>query len=143
MSTWLKAGLIGGVIVAVLNLIGLVPGIWCIIAPVALITYVGVGVLTALWMEPVRMKGPAAKNGALAGLVASGIGTGIGMVANVIKTALVGEQMAAGLPPEMQEMAASVGGAMVGGVICFAASLVFGVALGALGALVYAAVKPE
>jgi hypothetical protein len=143
MSAWLKAGIIGGVIVAVLNLVGLIPGVWCLIAPIALLTYAGVGALTAYWMPPVRMKGPAAKKGALAGLAASAIGTGIGMVANVIKTALVGEQMAAGLPPEMQEMAASVGGAVVGGVICFAASLVFGAVLGAIGGLLLAAVKSE
>ena len=45
MTGWLKAGLIGVLVLIVLDLIGLIPILGCITIPLALITYIVVGVL--------------------------------------------------------------------------------------------------
>jgi hypothetical protein len=139
MSTWLKAGLIGGGVAAVLNLLGQIPIVECITWILVLATYCGVGALAAYWMPPVREKGPAAKQGALAGLIATVIGTGAGAIFGVIKTAIFGGTAM----PEGFEMMAGVGGAVVFGLLVFVASLAIAPALGALGGLVYASVRPE
>ena len=115
MSTWLKAGLIGGAVAAVLNLFGQIPFVGCVTWILVLVTYCCVGALAAYWMPPVREKGPAAKQGALAGLIATAIGTGAGAVFGVIKTAIWGGTAM----PEGFEMMAGVGGAVVFGILVF------------------------
>ena len=72
-SPALKAGLIGAVIVLVLNLIGIIPVIGCIGLPLELVAYVVIGALAALWMTPRREAGRAAGQGALAGLIAGAV----------------------------------------------------------------------
>jgi hypothetical protein len=69
MSPSLKAGLIGAAVAVVLSLLGLVPCLGCITSVLALVLYVGVGVLTATWMKPPRDAGKGAGGGAIAGLV--------------------------------------------------------------------------
>lgn len=70
MSAWLKAGLVGIAILIVLNLIGLIPFLGCITAPLSLTAYIVVGVLAASYMPPKRETGTAAGQGALAAVVA-------------------------------------------------------------------------
>ena len=45
MNAWLKAGLIGIAILVVLNLLGIIQILNCIVAPLRWITYIVVGVL--------------------------------------------------------------------------------------------------
>ena len=57
-SPALKAGLIGAVIVLVLNLVGIIPVIGCIGLPLELVAYGVIGALAALWMTPRRRGRP-------------------------------------------------------------------------------------
>jgi len=66
MAAWLKGGLVGIVILIVLNLVGLIPFLGCITAPLSLAAYVVVGLLAASYMPPKRETGTAAGQGALA-----------------------------------------------------------------------------
>ena len=66
MSAWLKAGLIGGAILFVLDLIGQIPIICCCIPLLMLIVYIVVGVMAASYILPPRDTGKAAGQGALA-----------------------------------------------------------------------------
>ena len=160
MSAWLKAGLIGAAVVAVLNVgQALIPCLACITWLIALATYGAVGALAAYWIPPVRMTGPAAGQGALAGLIAAAIGTGVGVVASVLRAAVVGPAAAdlSQIPPEVLRGLSDAGidpGMLVGtgtgvvttavfGIICCGVSLAIGAALGALGGLIFAAVKSE
>jgi len=160
MSAWLKAGLIGAVVVAVLNVAqAVIPCLGCVTWLVALAAYGGVGALAAYWIPPVRMAGPAAGQGALAGLIAAGIGTGVGVVASVLRAAVVGPAVAtlSQIPPDLLRglqdagidpglfvgTGAGVVGTAFGGIICCGVSLAIGAALGALGGLIFAAVKSE
>jgi len=70
MAAWLKGGLVGIVILIVLNLVGLIPFLGCITAPLSLAAYVVVGLLAASYMPPKRETGTAAGQGALAAIVA-------------------------------------------------------------------------
>ena len=74
MSPWLKAGLIGGAVLIVLNLLGLIPCVGLITCILGVLAYAGIGALAAYWMPPVRVAGQAAGQGALAALVAGLIG---------------------------------------------------------------------
>jgi len=164
MSNWLKAGLIGAAVVVVVNVAGLIPVIGpclaCIGFFVVLVTYGGVGALAAYWMPPVRMAGPAAGQGALAGLIASAIGGAVGLVISTAQAALFPAQMDAiwgFLPPEaLQGMyeagldpsmftgpGVGVVGSLVGGSFCCAIGLAIGAGLGALGGVIFAAMKSE
>jgi hypothetical protein len=143
MSSWVKAGLIGGAVVAVLNVLGQIPFVGCFTWILALVTYCCVGSLAAYWLPPVRKSGPAAKRGALAGLIATAIGTGIGVIAMVVKTAVFGPTpLPTGTPAEFQAMS-GVAGAVVFGLFLFVASLVIAPLLGAIGGLVLAAIKSD
>ncbi|MEW6718489.1 MAG: hypothetical protein AB1345_13435 [Chloroflexota bacterium] len=154
MSGWLKAGLIGVVIVIVLNLIGLIQVLVCITLPLIILTYIGVGVLAAAWMPPKRMVGSAAGQGALAALITS-LGSGlVNVIINAARAALGGTfQYFSNIPPELwhslQEAGIpprfflGIGGALIGGMVCCTVGLVIAAGLGAIGAAIYAAVKPE
>lgn len=160
MTTWLKAGLIGVGILVVLNLIGLVQVLGCITAPLTLVTYVVVGVLAASYMPPKREAGTAAGQGALAAVVA---GLGGGMVSLVISLVRAGTggmfqgaQVLSSLPPDIQSQirdlgvspeiltgAGGIGAAAVCGSVCCVGGIIFAAILGAIGAAIYAAAKPE
>jgi hypothetical protein len=81
MSPWLKAGLVGGAVLVGIAIVGsvLCGGLLtCILAPVF---YIGIGVLAAYWMPPIREPGPAAAQGAGAAALAALIG---GIVESII-----------------------------------------------------------
>lgn len=153
---WLKAGLIGGAALVVINLVGLVPVLSCLSLPLALVVYVVVGVLAASWLPPRREAGPAAGQGALAGLVAGAIGGIAQTLLAPVALALSGGSQAlisqlppeslqvfrdAGLDPQMFFNAGTVAG--VTALCCLPVGIVVAAALAALGGLVYAAAKPE
>ena len=160
MSAWLKAGLIGVATLIVLNLIGLIKVLVCITLPLTLVTYVVVGVLAANYLPPRREVGAAAGQGALAAAVA-GLGGGIvSLIISLIQAgmgnAFQGASLLSQLPPDIRhqlndlgvnpDLIASVsgiGGSFVCGSVCCLGGIVFAAALGAIGAAVYASVKPD
>ena len=150
------AGLIGAVIVLVLNLVGIIPVVGCIGLPLELLAYIAIGVLAGFWVVPPRATGRAAGQGALAGLIA-------GVASGVIRTilTLLSMRMSGGtsamlsqLPPESLQQLQQAGldpNVIFGGgtmailvlVCCLPVGLLLGAGLGALGGLIFAAAKPE
>jgi len=157
MSNWLKAGLIGAAVVVVLNLLAFIPCVGCFTVIPALLTYGCVGALAAYWMPPVRMAGPAAGFGALAGLITGVVDAIAGIFVAVISSLFWGsvagvsqlppealrELHRAGIDPAFLNMAGSAAGALTCATICSGIFLLIAVGLGALGGLIFAAVKPE
>jgi hypothetical protein len=154
MTGWLKAGLIGIVILIVLNLIGLIPVLGCITLPLILITYIIVGVMAAMWTQPPRSAGSGAGQGALAALIAS-LGSGIvNLIITLIRasTGAIGRQLFSQIPPEVlqqlqqsglpSEFFLGMGGAAVIGSVCCVLGLFVAAVLGAVGGAIYAATKP-
>ena len=143
MSSWVKVGIIGGVVVTALNLLGQLPLVGCFTWILALATYCCIVALVARGMPPVRKSGPAAGRGALAALVAGAIGTGAGAVFMTIRTIVFGPApLPEGAPAELQAMS-GMGGAVLLSIVLFVVSLVIAPVLGALSGLVYAIVKSE
>jgi len=160
MSAWLRAAFVGIAILIVLNLIGLIQFLGCITAPLTLAAYVGVGVLAASYMPPKREAGTAAGQGALAAAVA-GLGGGIvslviGLIRAGTGSAFRGSQLLSQLPPEVRHSFrdlgispelvtgfGGIGGAAVCGSVCCLGGIVFSAILGAVGAAIYASVKPD
>jgi hypothetical protein len=155
-SPALKAGLIGAVIVLVLNLIGVIPVIGCIGLPLELLGYVVIGVLAALWMTPRRETGRAAGQGALAGLIAGAVSGIVRAILTPVTMQLSGGTAAilSQVPPDSLQALQQAGidpnvvfggGTMAGLVLvcCLPLGLLLGAGLGALGGLIYAAAKPE
>jgi hypothetical protein len=157
MSSWLKAGLVGGVVLVVLDLLGLIPCVGlvaCLLNPLA---YIGVGVLAAYWMSPVRTAGDAAGQGALAGVVAALIGGVVNTVILFAEVAIMGSgQILSQIPPETLRQLEQAGmdpgmidsfagplGATLGGSICCLAGLILAAILGAIGGAVFAAIRPD
>ncbi len=160
MSGWLKAGLIGAVIVIALKVLEVVPCVVCCALPLEWVALGCVGALAAYWIVPPRTMGAGAGQGALAGLIAAAIGGIVGIGVNVVgATALAPLQVAMlrQLPPEMLQamvqsgfdpsMLTGAGTGVVetitGGAMCCGVGLVIAAALGALGGLIFAAIKSE
>jgi hypothetical protein len=155
-SPALKAGLIGVVVVLVLNLIGIIPGIGCIGLPLELVAYIAIGALAGFWIAPPRLTGRAAGQGALAGVIA-------GVASGIVRTILtpLSMKLSGGtsailsqVPPESLQQLQQAGidpnvifggGTMAGLVLvcCLPIGLLLGAGLGALGGLIFAAAKPE
>ncbi|MDD3828274.1 MAG: hypothetical protein PHY79_20100 [Anaerolineae bacterium] len=152
MSPWMKAGLIGGAVIVVLNLLGLIPCVGLIACGLSLLVYAGVGVLAAYWMPPPRAAGTAAGQGALAAVVAALIG---GIVNTILITVQVvatdSSTILSQVPPETLEQLRqsgidpatlmSPGFGVATGAVCCLGGLVFAAILGAIGAAIMAAVK--
>lgn len=156
MPAWLKAGLIGAAILALLNLIGLIPipGIGCLTFPLIILTYGAAGALAASYLPPIRTAGAASGQGALAGLVAAALGGLVTVVITLVQSSLTTTtDVVNALPPEtLQQLRdagidpsifAGAGFAGLGGLICCSIGIVVGLALGAVGGAIYAAVKPS
>jgi hypothetical protein len=153
---WLRAGLIGAGILIVISLLSLIPIVGLCSWLLELAALAGAGALAASYIPPRREGGPAAGQGALAGLIA-------GVVAGIASTILAPVSFATSggttaiinsLPPEtLQQLSQSgfdLGSFLNAGTIatftalcCLPSGLIVGAILGALGGLVYAAVKPE
>jgi len=154
MTSWLKAGLIGALILIVLNLIGLVPVLGCITGILGLVAYVGAGVMAAAWTPPPRTAGKGAGQGALAALIA-GLGGGIvSLVIGVVRAAGGGAAQAISqIPPQALQQLQDAGipadfllggvGATIIGSVCCLTGVVIAAALGAIGGAIYAATKPN
>lgn len=157
MSPWLKAGLIGAVVLVVLNLLGLIPCVGIITCILGLVAYAGIGALAAYWMPPVRETGAAAGQGALAAGVAAIIGGLVNMAVTFIQTTAMGTaQIMSQLPPETIQQLEDAGmdpaifeqfvgplGALLGGGLCCLGGLILAVILGAIGGAVFAAIQKD
>ena len=154
MSPWVKAGLIGGAVVVVLNLLGLIPCAGLVFCGLGILAYAGVGALAAYWMPPVRMAGQAAGQGALAAGLASIIGGIVNWIVVTIQFAATDTAtILQAIPPESLQQLRDAGidpatlagtgtGAATGGICCGAGFLI-AVVLGAVGGAILAAVKAD
>jgi hypothetical protein len=161
----LKAGLIGGAIVAVLQLVEIIP-ISCVGFFICLLgwaTYVGAGVLAAYWLPIPRSAGDGAGAGAIAGVVAGILGGIFGMIVSAIQFALLGgAEAVAQIPQEIVDILEALGlgnmdidpGMLTGGaativsmigfsVICCIGGMVIAAVLGAIGGAVFASAQSE
>ena len=158
MKAWMKAGLIGAAVLVVLSLLGLIPFLACITGPLTFLAYIGIGSLAASYLPARRVAGTAAGQGALAALLAGFIGGIFSTIIAVAQAAMGGTARAfANLPPEMMQQfrdlgmdpqmfatsAGAVGIAAITGLVCCTAGIFIAAALGAIGAAIYASVKPE
>jgi len=161
MSSWLKAGLIGGAVLAFLSLLlafpGQILGLGCVIIFVTLLAYAGIGALAAYWMPPLRQAGPAAGQGAMATAIAQLIGGFFFTIFAVIQTFFVDRAAAiSNLDPTFLDDLAQMGvdsqaletmmgpaGAVLSGSLCCMGGLIFAAVLGAIGGALLAAIKPD
>lgn len=152
---WLKAGLIGGLVLVIINLFGLIPMVSCICMPLGLVAYVAIGALAARWVAPRREAGRAAGQGALAGVVSGLIGGIASTVLAPVSLAMAGGPQAFinNLPPEslqafqqagVDPQAVFSGGALalLAAICCLPLGMLLGAGLGALGGVIYAAIRP-
>ncbi len=153
MPSWLKAGLIAGVVLIVVALIGQIPVLGCLSLPLTWLGYILAGVLAAIYMLPPRSAGAAAGQGALAAVVAQVMGGLVTLILGMIQASAVDSaQILQQIPPESLEQLRSagidpsmfVGPAGTGGVllVCCGMGLFVAAGLGALSAAITAAVKP-
>jgi hypothetical protein len=160
MTGWLKAGLIGAAIVVGLKVLQQVPCVNCCAIPAEWVAYGCIGALAAYWVRPMRTMGAGAGQGALAGLIASAIGGVIGIGVDLVGSKVMAPFYATtlrNLPPDVLRQMMDLGidprlltgggqgivGTMAGSATCCGVGLVIAAALGALGGLVFAAVKPR
>jgi len=154
MSPWLKAGLIGGAVLVVLDLLSLIPCVGIVTCILMLVVYFGIGVLAAYWIPPVRMAGQAAGQGALAAALAALVGGVVNTIISAVQMALTDKSaILAQIPAESLEQLRQAGidpstfigpGAGVGvGSLCCITGLIFAAILGAVGGAIFAAVKSD
>lgn len=154
MSPWIKAGLIGGVILIVVDILGLIACVGCFTWIIALLAYVGIGALAAYWIPPLREAGAAAGQGALAAMLAALVGGIINTIILTIQTASANTaEVLSQVPVESLQQLEEMGwdpamftgptaGAMFGGVCCVI-FLFFAAILGAIGGAIFAAIKSD
>jgi hypothetical protein len=154
----LKAGAVGAGVIIVLNLIGLIPCAGCIAGILGLLAYVGAGALAAYWLPPLRTAGDGAGAGAIAGVVAGIVGGIVNMIIAALRFAISGGPAAAmrqmgQLPPEVMrqfynagldpKIFASIGGVIGISAVCCVFGFILAAVLGAIGGIIFAAVKPN
>ena len=154
MSPWLKAGLIGGVVLVVLNILGLIPYVGTFTCILGFVAYACIGALAAYFLPPARETGQGAGQGALAAVVAALVGGIVNAIIVTIQMAVTDTaSILSQIPPDalrqMQEVGMDPGmfigptaGVMFGSVCCLV-GLVFAAILGAIGGAVFAAIKPD
>jgi hypothetical protein len=154
MSPWLKAGLVGGAVLVVINLLGILPCVGFLTCILGLVAYIGIGVLAAYWIPPIREAGPAAAQGAGAAALAALIG---GIVNSIITTiqwvAVDPAEILDALPAEqllqLQEvgfdptMFAGPGFGLAVASFCCLGGLILAAILGAVGGAVFAGIKAD
>ena len=150
----LRAGILGAAASVILSLLALIPFFGCLIMPISLFLYLGIGMLAAylqLRRRPHTSKQRVAQLGFLAGLV-TGLADGVVGLATVpLALPLTGGSQAilAQLPPSVLDLVAGLGLApadvfSTGGLFVLAAlmailTIVLATLLGTLGSIIYAA----
>ena len=159
MRSWLKAGLIGGALLALFTALSwaslFLPPVpqsvlSCCACVVFLILYPAVGVLAGTWLTPPRTAGAGAKEGALAGLVAGILDSVATLVVAGIALLLgASEKYLAQIPPEFMPLIEDSGamvllspvGLLAVTVCSVPIFLMLAVGCAALGGLVYASIS--
>ncbi len=160
MSGWLKAGLIGAGILVAISVVGALPCIGCCAVPVEWVALGCIGALAVYWLSPVSSLASAAGYGALAALIAAAIGGIVGAVIDTVSGAVLGPAEFAWLervPPEVWRQWRAWGfdprmfaqprvgtlATLIGSMTCCGFTLAIGAGLGALGGVIFAAIKQE
>jgi hypothetical protein len=161
MRPWLKAGLIGGGVLALLTILtslgtllpsGVCAIISCCLCALLLLAYLGTGALAACWLTPPRTAGEGAKEGALAGIIAGVIDGVVSMIlALIMGAAGVYQQMLGQLSPETLRALEEIGlGGLYtsGGIIALSCvgnicGVLWAVAMGAAGGAIMAGAKRD
>ena len=180
MPGWLKAGLIGSLILIVLSLISLIPifFIACFTYPLLFLACLAIGALAASYIPtgrqpvqtslteglaepfpeaaiiPGRSPSRAAGQGALAVALAALVSGLVNTVITTVRwTAVNPQDFISQLPPiyQQQLVDAGISPAMMFstpmvalyGSLCCSGGILIGAALGAIGGLIYAALKPD
>lgn len=147
----LKAGLIGGIVLAVIAainqlwLVRIAQTFSWIVCGINLLIYLAIGVWAAALLAPPRTTGDAAKAGAIAGVLCSLL-SGIVSLALTAYT-LVTTGSLPGVTPEQMDLLQQSGistGALIAssgfGMVC---GLLIGIGITAIGGAIYAALKPD
>lgn len=154
MQPWLKAGLVGGAVVAVLNLLSLIPCVGVLTCVLGFVVYLGTGVLAAYWMLPPRAAGPAAGQGAMAAALAGLIGGIVSTIVTVVQMAMTDTAtIMSQIPAESLEQLEAAGidpatftnpawGFGVGAMCCVGGIIIAAI-LGAIGGAILAAVRAD
>ncbi len=156
MTGWLKAGLIGGAVLVVFQLIGLIPFnlICCLTFPAMLVTYIAVGAMAAASLPPPRTAGQGVGPGAMGAILAAVISSIAGMIINLVQV-LINPQdtVIMDLPPAIiqqlrdtgipLEYFIGVGGVLIFYSICCVVWIVVSGILGAIGGAIYPSFKRE
>jgi hypothetical protein len=150
-SNWVRAGLIGAAAVLALQLLGIIPCLGCPAWPLVYVAYGCAGALAAYWVPPLRQPGLAAGHGALAGAIAGAIGGAYGLFLALVVPAVFVPFSFLSLPLEttrvgssaLWETLAAMLGSLTCGSGCYAVGVGIAAGLGALGGVVFAAVRPE
>jgi hypothetical protein len=153
---FLRAGILGGIALAVLNLLGLLPVIGLCTFVLGFVVYAVAGAAAAHWIPPPRTTGQAAGQGALAGLITGFIGTIVQVLLTPLSISMSGGSQAflRNVPQESLQQLEQVGidpaalfstGTFAGFTLicCLPVALIVGAGLGAIGGAVYAAMRPE
>lgn len=154
MSAWLKAGLVGGIVVAILNLLGIIPCVGVVTCFLGFLVYIATGALAAYWMLPPRLPGPAAGQGAMAGALAALIGGIVTTIITVVQTAVTDSAtLLSQIPPESLRQLEDAGidpavftgpGMGLGvGAVCCIGGIIIAAILGAIGGAILAAVRAD
>ncbi len=147
----LKAGLIGGIVLAVIVVIN---QLWLvhiaqvfgwIVCGINLLIYLATGVWAAALLAPPRTTGDGAKAGAIAGVLCSFLSGVVSLALTAYLLATTG--VLPGVPPEQMELLQQSGGSMNMlivfsgvGMVC---GLLVGIGITAVGGAIYAALKPD
>ncbi len=154
MTGWLKAGLIGGGILIVLQLIGLIPLLGCVTLPLTFVVFIVTGALSASYTPPIRQPGQGAGQGLLAALISQLVGGVVGLAVTIIQASTGATARAISqIPPQALQQIRDLGiparmlfgtaGASIIGSICCVIGIVIAVGLGAMGGAIYASLKPS
>jgi hypothetical protein len=156
MPSWLKAGLIGGAILFVLDVVIQIPILGCCGWFLTLFAYIGIGALAAHYTARPRNTGKATGQGAIAAVVAAFIGGVFNFIFTLVKAAIFSATGQFGdvlsqIPPELRyqlrdigvspDLLMGFGGSTVCGSICCLTGVFIAAILGAIGGAMYAAMK--
>jgi len=159
MKSWVKAGLIGGGVLGIFTILStfswFLPQLGrslysCANCCLFALLYPAVGVLAAYWMPPNSLPAEGAKFGALAGLIAGIIDSGITIITATATAFLGGPDLFfRGFSPEEVSYFQEIGldnlvspGGMIGSALCSSVFfLVFAIGAGALSGFIYFSIK--
>lgn len=136
----LRAGVIAGVVGAIVLLLSLVPIVGLCFLLVAWIVYAGAGVFAAMWGRTAGAL-TTLSQGAINGALAGGIAGVIAHIVKLIADIIVGVLFNAALSSDAGSMVGGLIGVVVGAIIGLIVGIIAAAILGAIGGLIYNAVK--